>query len=275
MTHKTGERAYWTNVDDRLVSLSRRGNAERVLLLGRGGEERIHPVNEREYRPHRGYRNYDGIYGWSGELRDSPEDVARKKRVADAVRDWAKYPFIVMDSETTGLEEDAELVSIGIVDHTGKVLLDTLIKPIYRIPHEATEIHGIRNSDVADAPTFEDVYPLIRSAMQAKRWAGYNIDFDTNRLDYQVWKRGLEPIKPASSWQESRYGIQHWEDSLDAMEHYAEWWGDYHEYYGNYRWQKLSVARKRHRLHKGRDHGALDDAITTLRLIEFLGGYDG
>lgn len=271
---KIGERVYHWSYE--------RTNAENYHMDERGFEAyaflnvRWHPESEEARRAKE--RRFNGY--WHGDrLRDLDDsdfaiddesDKVRKRGIAEAARAWMKYPYVVFDSETTGLEEDAEIVSIGIVSHRGEVLLDTLIKPVYPIPHEATLIHGIHDALVADAPTFEEVYPLIRSAMQAKRWAGYNISFDMEKLAYQVRKRGMEPISPAKCWDE-------WliDDVWDVMRPYAEWWGEWNEYYGNYRWQKLANARKRHKLHRGRDHGALDDAITTLRLIEFLGGYDG
>ena len=50
----------------------------------------------------------------------------------------------ILDTETTGLYDDAEIVEISIIDENGGVLLDTLVKPLKPIPAEATAIHGDR-----------------------------------------------------------------------------------------------------------------------------------
>ena len=45
-----------------------------------------------------------------------------------------------MDTETTGLDEQSEIVEISLIDSDGTVLLDTLVKPLERIPAGATEV---------------------------------------------------------------------------------------------------------------------------------------
>jgi hypothetical protein len=48
-----------------------------------------------------------------------------------------------LGTETTGIDGDAEVIEIAIIDIRGYVLLDTLIRPQGDIPAEATAIHGI------------------------------------------------------------------------------------------------------------------------------------
>ena len=64
----------------------------------------------------------------------------------------------ILDTETTGLYDDAEIVEISIIDENGGVLLDTLVKPLKPIPAEATAIHGITNEMVATAPTWVAIH---------------------------------------------------------------------------------------------------------------------
>ncbi|MCW3664158.1 3'-5' exonuclease, partial [Burkholderia cenocepacia] len=59
--------------------------------------------------------------------------------------------FILLDTETTGLDESAEIVEIAVIDDAGNVLLNTLVKPKHPIPNSATAIHGITNAMVATA----------------------------------------------------------------------------------------------------------------------------
>ena len=91
--------------------------------------------------------------------------------------------WVILDTETTGLY-DAEIVEIAIIERTEETLLDTLIKPSIPIPAEVTEIHGITDEMVADAPTFPQVYPRIDAALKKKRVIIYNASFDIKILAY-------------------------------------------------------------------------------------------
>ena len=73
-------------------------------------------------------------------------------------------PISVLDFETTGLSPGADRVievSVMRMDPGAKpqFVLDTLVNP--RRSVAATEIHGITDADVADAPTFEEIAPKL------------------------------------------------------------------------------------------------------------------
>jgi DNA polymerase III subunit epsilon len=55
-----------------------------------------------------------------------------------------------------------EIVELAIIDLDGKVLFDSLIKHKQPIPEVVTSIHGMTNEDVKNAPTREQVYPVIK-----------------------------------------------------------------------------------------------------------------
>ncbi|HHQ4784521.1 TPA: hypothetical protein ACSPZU_004090, partial [Aeromonas veronii] len=42
----------------------------------------------------------------------------------------------ILDTETTGLDDQAEIVEISIIDQLGKVVFDSLVKPQKPIPAE-------------------------------------------------------------------------------------------------------------------------------------------
>src|SRR5690349_6135741 len=80
----------------------------------------------------------------------------------------AETSFAVIDFETTGLRAGVDrVVEISIVrvdpQESPKLVMDTLINP--QRPMAATEIHGIRDEDVADS---------LAGAMVA----AYNVYFD-------------------------------------------------------------------------------------------------
>ena len=50
---------------------------------------------------------------------------------------------LVIDVETTGLGERAEVIAIAVIDTTGRVLLNTVSLPQGRIPTKASDVHGM------------------------------------------------------------------------------------------------------------------------------------
>jgi DNA polymerase-3 subunit epsilon len=111
----------------------------------------------------------------------------RRHAIQRAKNNLAALP-VFLDTETTGLDNLAEVVEICIVDLDGKLLFESLVKPLRQIPAEAVSIHGISNQLVSDAPRWIDVWPRVNAILKGKTVGIYNADFDlrmlrqTNRL---------------------------------------------------------------------------------------------
>ena len=69
------------------------------------------------------------------------------------------------------------------------VVLDTLVNP--RRPMGATEIHGITDADVADAPPFEEVATAVAGAISGCILAAYNVYFDMRFFEYEMERAGF------------------------------------------------------------------------------------
>ncbi|MDP8935009.1 MAG: 3'-5' exonuclease [Cyanobacteriota bacterium] len=155
-------------------------------------------------------------------------------------KDW-----VILDTETTGLY-DAEIVEIAIIDTLGKILLDTLIKPSISIPAEVTEIHGISDAMVADAPTFPEVYPRIDAALKDKRVLIYNSAFDIKILNYCCRFHTLPILNLTKR-------------SACLMEWVAQWAGNWSCYHKDYRYVPLNGG-----------HRALGDCTAAFELIKLM-----
>lgn len=72
---------------------------------------------------------------------------SQRKAAINLMNSWLinSDNFVILDTETTGLDEHDEIVEVAVIDMSGKVLLNTLVNPIQPIPYEATQIHGITN----------------------------------------------------------------------------------------------------------------------------------
>jgi DNA polymerase-3 subunit epsilon len=94
-----------------------------------------------------------------------------------------KKPLAFIDLETTGINLGTDrIVEIAIV----KILPDgtrsvkrKLINPEIAIPKTASDIHGITNEMVKDAPTFKQLAHELKQMLDACDFAGYN----SNRFD--------------------------------------------------------------------------------------------
>ncbi|WP_416775943.1 exonuclease domain-containing protein [Xenorhabdus budapestensis] len=95
------------------------------------------------------------------------------------VEQLLKEDIVILDTETTGLKSDDEIIEISIINAYGDVLLDTLIKPQKKIPPDETRIHGITNEDVQHKPSWNDIYKKYREIVKGKTVVIYNKSYDT------------------------------------------------------------------------------------------------
>ena len=128
---------------------------------------------------------------------------------------------LFIDTETTGLSRSGgdDLVEVSVVDDDGIVLLSTLVNPRRKIPASATDIHGITDAMVASAPGADEVRKLVADIVRDHDVVIYNADFDSQFLELS----GARSV-------------------ACCMLRYAEHAGDWNDYFGNWRWHKLSVA---------------------------------
>ncbi|MGI2295611.1 3'-5' exonuclease [Paenibacillus sp. GXUN7292] len=94
-----------------------------------------------------------------------------------------KLDYVILDVETTGIEDDDEIVEIAIVDLDETVIFETLIKPNRLIPEGATAIHGINDEMVTDAPQWVVVWPEILSHIAGKTLLTYNAAFEMRMIE--------------------------------------------------------------------------------------------
>ena len=65
-------------------------------------------------------------------------DITLRRSAIEMAREMVARRPVYLDTETTGLDEQSEIVEISLIDSDGSVLLDTLVKPLERIPAGAT-----------------------------------------------------------------------------------------------------------------------------------------
>ncbi len=89
-----------------------------------------------------------------------------------------KNPVIFFDLETTGINVAADRIvelSFLKVDVNGNESSKTVrVNPGMRIPSKSTEIHGITDEDIKDAPQFSEIARSIAKDFEGCDLAGYN-----------------------------------------------------------------------------------------------------
>ena len=115
-------------------------------------------------------------------------DLAERRAEGDAHRSayYAMDPSRVLffDLELTGVYSHDEIISISIVDGTGKLIMDTLIKPTHTKRWKRTEkIHGITPAMVQDAPTLAELTPKIKEIFaNADNLIAYGVSTDYSHI---------------------------------------------------------------------------------------------
>ncbi|NLX09877.1 MAG: 3'-5' exonuclease [Chloroflexi bacterium] len=182
-------------------------------------------------------------------------EQARAEAVTWA-RDVLAQGFVLFDSETTGLDSDDEFVQLGVIDHTGAVLLDTLVRPTQPISPGAAQVHGYSELHLLRAPRFPAVYPALAGALAGRRVIVYNADFDRRILHQACSRYGLPPVA-ATDWD-------------CAMKQYARYRGVWNSWHNDFRWHRLTAACTWEQIHVQDAHSAVGDCRMALELIRCM-----
>lgn len=156
--------------------------------------------------------------------------------------------IIVIDTETTGLEFTSDVLQVSIIDFEGNTLFDKYMKPIHTTEWPIAEsIHGISPEMVKDLPTIEHYKEEVQNIINAADLIiGYNINYDMGILR----DKGISFKNKEIS---------------DVMLTFAEVYGEWNEYYQNYKWQKLTKCAEYYGYEwEENAHNSLGDVKATL-----------
>jgi DNA polymerase-3 subunit epsilon len=154
-----------------------------------------------------------------------PDTRSRRASCGIAARSWIDERPIYLDTETTGTDDYDEICEIAVIGPDGETIVDELVRPSRPIPQSATDVHGISDADVEDAPTMRDLEPELEEALlMGTPCCIYNADFDTRLLRQSATSGPLLawPIHP------SRVHC--------VMELAARWHGDWSDVHQSYTW---------------------------------------
>jgi len=169
----------------------------------------------------------------------------------DQAQRWAqswlrREDWVLLDTETTGLGAEDEVIQIAVLGPGGEVLLNEHLCPQEEIAAAAAALHGLTNEKLAAEPTYPAVHGRLQDLLFGKRTIVFNAGFDRRLLRQTALRYNVEPL--ATTW-------------VCLMRKYAEYVGVWSEDHGNYTFQKLPNPTPG-------AHNALSDCEAALDLLE-------
>jgi len=153
------------------------------------------------------------------------------------------------------------------MNQDGQVLYQSLCKPDIVMPSEASEISGLTDAQLADAPTFTRIWSSLVQLLTSTDVPVYswNADFDRQALRLSA-KRFQLPVPPAIS-DKNRW--------FCAMNLHARWYGEWSNGKNDYRYQPLEWACTELGIEEGGYQRAVGDAQNTLRVLRAIAARAG
>ncbi len=191
--------------------------------------------------------------------------------MAEWARQTLAQDIVVLDTETTGLWPEDEIVEIAAIDRDGAVLINQRIQPLDpgrllkrdRKGTSASDIHGIMPYMLEGEPGFPEIHPTLQNVLLMKTVVIYNAQYDTKMLAQDYARHHLAPPLYSPEC---------------AMLRFAEYWGEPNTERGGYRWCKLELACSRMNIpataFDDHAHSALGDCLRTLALLKAMADED-
>jgi DNA polymerase III epsilon subunit-like protein len=155
-----------------------------------------------------------------------------------------KRRFTCLDTETTSVNIAAEMTEVGITDGRGKVLCDTLVRPLGKMTTEAINQTGITDQELKSAPRLKKVRSKIQAALDTHPVCLiYNAEFDLRILNQSTFQVGLPEFKMPKV--------------IDLMLRFSRWTGEWNPRQDDYAWLRLEGG-----------HRAVGDCRAMINLME-------
>lgn len=186
----------------------------------------------------------------------APVSSLRKQTVLVAQKVIERRP-IYLDTETTGLDKNAEIVEIAIIDDHGDTLYHSLVKPSQPIPADATRVHHITNEMVQGSPNWFTLWPEVRGILQGRIIVIYNAEYDIRLMQQSYTRYTGQPYK-------DRF------NAFDLLKLYSEFRGEWNPMRRAYKFHSLDDAGKQCSIKLPNAHRALADTLLTRAVLHHI-----
>ncbi|GAP15018.1 DNA polymerase III, epsilon subunit [Longilinea arvoryzae] len=187
-------------------------------------------------------------------------DSPIRQQIARFIRQKINEGPLYLDTETTGLDREAEIVEIAIVDTHGQILQQSFVKPSRPIPADATAINGITNEMVQGAPSWPVLWQSLRGLLNSHPLGLYNADYDLRLMQQSMTIYRLP-------WRETF-------NAVDVMKVYSDFRGEWDPYRRGKKIFKLEEAGKFFNIPLPNAHRAAADTLLTRAVFHCMAGLE-
>lgn len=100
----------------------------------------------------------------------------------------------VMEIDTTGLDDRAEICRITLANIDGSLFDDIIIKPSIPMEASATATNGVTDTQLIDAPSLLDIWSRIVEGLQGRYVVSFAQEWDRKMLAQAARINGLSPV---------------------------------------------------------------------------------
>lgn len=95
---------------------------------------------------------------------------------------WLAAEPLFLDTETTGLGSDAQIIEIAITDTNNNVRMESRLRPTVPVEPGALAVHGIDDQALTNAPTWPQIAGEVQGLLQGRVVVIFNADFDSRMI---------------------------------------------------------------------------------------------
>lgn len=161
----------------------------------------------------------------------------------------------ILDTETTGLKGDVRVIELSIIDLDGNIVFHSLFNPGMPLPEKISELTGITDEMLENAPFFFQKVTEIVNILSGKQAIAWNASFDREWLTRELLMASQGPAAASICW-------------FDAMELAAFASGKFRK------WYKLIEAKKDYGIGDSQEHRSTADCLDTLAVLRRIAGID-
>ena len=103
-----------------------------------------------------------------------------------------KNEYVVLDTETTGIMHDDEIIQLSIVNLDGEVLYNSYFKPQKQSHWGALKKHKLTDEFLADKPLWKDEWYKIAKILKTKNVLIHNATFDQRLIEQTCSRYNIE-----------------------------------------------------------------------------------
>ncbi|QUG93075.1 hypothetical protein GR140_30375 (plasmid) [Pseudomonas putida] len=112
---------------------------------------------------------------------------------------WISGDGRVVDTETTGLGDDAQIIELAIGDMHGNILFKSRLRPTVSIEPEASGINGILDEHLLGAPTWPEIASEVTALLEGHSVVIFHAEYDRRLLRQTAAAFGMPDPWPESS----------------------------------------------------------------------------